>query len=151
MQFQTKYFGRIDCGEEERISFPDGLFGFEEEKEFLLLPFQGSNGSLLCFQSTVTPALAFVAVNPFSFKPDYAPELSAPELARLGVSDSRELCYYALCVVREPVSDSTVNLRCPIVVNDQTRQAMQVILDTQEYGMRHPLSELHSQKEGAPC
>jgi len=149
--FQTKYFGPIDCGEEERISFPDGLFGFEEEKEFLLLPFEGSGGTLLCFQSTVTPALAFVAVNPFSFQPDYAPELAAAELERLGVQDSRELCYYALCVVREPVADSTVNLRCPIVVNDQTRQAIQVILDTEKYGMRHPLSARNGQKEGAPC
>lgn len=151
MLFQTKYFGEIDCGEEERLSFPDGLFGFEDEKEFLLLPFEGSGGTLLCFQSTATPALAFVAVNPFSYKPDYAPELAFLELERLGVSDSRELCYYALCVVREPVADSTVNLRCPIVVNDQTRQALQVILDSRDYGMRHPLSALHSQKEEAPC
>ena len=151
MLFQTKYFGEIDCGEEERLSFPDGLFGFEDEKEFLLLPFEGSGGTLLCFQSTATPALAFVAVNPFSYKPDYAPELAALELERLGVSNSRELCYYALCVVREPVADSTVNLRCPIVVNDRTRQAVQVILDSRDYGMRHPLSALHSQKEEAPC
>ena len=151
MLFQTKYFGEIDCGEEERLSFPDGLFGFEDEKEFLLLPFEGSGGTLLCFQSTATPALAFVAVNPFSYKPDYAPELASLELERLGVSDSRELCYYALCVVREPVADSTVNLRCPIVVNDQTRQALQVILDSRDYGMWHPLSALHSQKEEAPC
>ena len=151
MLFQTKYFGEIDCGEEERLSFPDGLFGFEDEKEFLLLPFEGSGGTLLCFQSTATPALAFVAVNPFSYKPDYAPELASLELERLCVSNSRELCYYALCVVREPVADSTVNLRCPIVVNDQTRQALQVILDSRDYGMRHPLSALHSQKEEAPC
>lgn len=151
MLFQTKYFGQIDCGEETHISFPDGLFGFEDEKEFLLLPFEGSGGTLLCFQSAATPALAFVAVNPFSYKPDYAPELSAAELERLGAMDSRELCYYALCVVREPVADSTVNLRCPIVVNDHTRQAMQVILESRDYGMRHPLSELHSQKEEAPC
>ena len=151
MLFQTKYFGEIDCGEEERLSFTDGLFGFEDEKEFLLLPFEGSGGTLLCFQSTATPALAFVAVNPFSYKPDYAPELASLELERLGVSNSRELCYYALCVVREPVADSTVNLRCPIVVNDQTRQALQVILDSRDYGMRHPLSALHSQKEEAPC
>jgi len=148
---QTKYFGQVECGEEQELHFPRGLFGFEEEKSFLLLPFEGSGGTLLCFQSTATPALAFVAVNPLSYKPDYAPELAAPELERLGVSDSRELCYYALCVVREPVADSTVNLRCPIVVNDQTRQALQVILDSRDYGMRHPLSALHSQKEEAPC
>ena len=61
---QTKYFGQLDCPEEEMIRFPRGLFGFEEERAFFLLPFQGSGGSLLCFQSAVTPHLAFVAMNP---------------------------------------------------------------------------------------
>ena len=148
---QTKYFGQVECPEERLLRFDKGLFGFEEEKVFCLLPFQGGGGSLLCFQSAATPALAFVAVNPFSFKPDYAPQLAAAELEELGVGRSEDLCFYALCVVREPVADSTVNLRCPIVVNDQTRQALQVILDSRDYGMRHPLSALHSQKEEAPC
>ena len=150
MRLKTKYFGEIDCGEEERLSFPDGLFGFEDEKEFLLLPFEGSGGTLLCFQSTATPALAFVAVNPFSYKPDYAPELAALELERLGVSNSRELCYYALCVVREPVGESTVNLRCPVAVNDRTGQAMQSILEEGGYHMHHLLSEF-GRKEEATC
>ena len=64
MRLKTKYFGEIDCPEEDKLFFPDGLFGFEEEKEFFLLPFEGGEGSLLCFQSAVTPGLAFVAVNP---------------------------------------------------------------------------------------
>ena len=64
MLVQTKYFGQVECGEEQELHFPRGLFGFEEEKSFLLLPFEGSGGSLLCFQSAVTPHLAFVAMNP---------------------------------------------------------------------------------------
>ena len=151
LRLPSKYFGEIEYESKDVIHFASGLFGFEEEQEFLLMPFDGSGGGMLCLQSVKTPALAFVAVNPFSYKPDYAPELAPQELARLEAADSRELCYYALCVVREPVADSTVNLRCPIVVNDRTRQAVQTILDTPEYGMRHPLSELHSQKEEAPC
>ena len=41
MRLQTKYFGEIDCPEEEVLRFPEGLFGFEEEKAFYLLPFEG--------------------------------------------------------------------------------------------------------------
>ena len=51
MRLQTKYFGEIDCPEEDLLHFPEGLFGFEEEKEFFLLPFEDSEGTLLCFQS----------------------------------------------------------------------------------------------------
>lgn len=151
MLLKTKYFGTVDCPDEERVHFAAGLFGFEEEKDFYLLPFEGSGGSLLCFQSAATPALAFVAVNPFSFKPDYAPQLAAAELEELGVERSEDLCFYTLCVVRNPVSDSTVNLRCPVAVNEDTRQAMQVILEDQGYKMHHRLSEFGQREEAAPC
>ena len=150
MRLKTKYFGEIDCHEEEKLHFPDGLFGFEEEKDFFLLPFEGSDGSLLCFQSAVTPGLAFVAMHPFSLKPDYAPVLTPGELKAMGVERSEDLCFYVLCVVRHPVGDSTVNLRCPVAVNDQTRRAMQVILEDGGYHMRHLLSELEQTEEGAP-
>ena len=148
MLFDTKYFGRIDCPEEDKLHFPEGLFGFEEEKEFFLLPFEGSEDTLLCFQSAVTPGLAFVAVNPFSLKPDYAPVLSSGELKALGVERSEELCFYTLCVVRSPVGDSTVNLRCPVAINDRTRQAVQVILEEGAYHMHHLLSEFGRKEEG---
>ena len=83
MLLQTKYFGEADC--EHLLRFEKGLFGFEEEKAFYLLPFEGGGGSLLCFQSSVTPELAFVAMNPFCLKPDYAPKLAPGELKALGV------------------------------------------------------------------
>ncbi len=151
MRLKTKYFGEIDCPEEDRLHFPNGLFGFEEEKEFFLLPFEGGDGSLLCFQSAATPGLAFVAMNPFSLKPDYAPVLTPAELKAMEVERSEDLCFYVLCVVRHPVGDCTVNLRCPVAVNDQTRQAVQVILEDGGYHMRHLLSELERTEEGAPC
>ena len=151
MRLKTKYFGEIECPEEDIIHFPEGLFGFEEEKEFFLLPFEGGEGSLLCFQSAVTPGLAFVAVNPVSLKPDYAPVLAPGELKAMEVERSEDLCFYALCVVRSPVADSTVNLRCPVAVNDRTGRAMQVILEGGGYRMHHLLSEFGRKEEGAPC
>ena len=151
MLLQTKYFGQLDCPAEQALHFPKGLFGFEEEKEFYLLPFEGSGGSLLCFQSAATPQLAFVAMNPFHLKPDYTPVLAGDELHMLGVERSEDLCFYTLCVVRNPVADSTVNLRCPVAVNDHTHQALQVILETEEYQMHHRLSEFQREKEESLC
>ena len=50
MHLMTKYFGQIDYDPTEVLSFPNGIFGFEEEKQFLLLPFHGGGGNLLCIQ-----------------------------------------------------------------------------------------------------
>lgn len=80
LQLDTKYFGRIDYRPEDVLSFPNGLFGFENEREFLLLPFAGSEENLLCLQSVNAPSPAFIAMNPFSLNPQYAPQLSAEEL-----------------------------------------------------------------------
>ena len=144
----TKYFGELDCPDHERVHFPRGFFGFEEEKEFFLLPFEGSGGSLLCFQSAVTPGLAFVAMNPFSLDPHYAPVLPEEELKLLGVEHSEDLCFYVLCVVRDPVGESTLNLKCPVALNDQTQTAVQVILDSDSYQMHHRLAEFESAPRG---
>ena len=151
MLLRTKYFGEVECAPEEALHFPNGLFGFEEEKEFYLLPFEGSGGSLLCFQSAATPQLAFVAMDPFSLRHDYHPALPEGELRSLGAERIEELCFYTLCVVRQPVGESTVNLRCPVVINPRTRQAIQVILESGEYQMPHRLSEFGEGEGGAPC
>lgn len=146
MQIQTKYFGKIHYEPQEVLTFPNGLFGFEKENAFLLLPFEGSDGNLLCFQSVSTPSLAFIAMNPFSLNPSYAPILQKQELSFMGVPKSEDLCYYVLCVVKDPIGESTVNFRCPIVVNPDTQQALQVILETHDYHMRHRLSEFRGEE-----
>lgn len=151
MQLNTKYFGTISCSEDSFLHFPNGLFGFEDETEFVLLPFDGSQGTLLCFQSKSTPELAFVAVNPFSLDPTYRPTLMQEELTQLGVTQNEALSFYALCVVKDPVGTSTVNLRCPIAVNEDTHQAIQVILETNQYHMHHLLSEFGRKGESCLC
>ncbi len=86
-------------------------------------------------------------MNPFSLDGSYAPVLQPEELEYLGVKDSTELCYYVLCGVKNPVSSSTVNLQCPIAINDRICTCMQVILEDDRYSMRHLLSEFQA-KEG---
>lgn len=149
MKLQTKYFGEIEYEADETLAFPAGIFGFEEEHSFLLLPFDGSHGNMLCLQSTATPALAFIVLDPFALKPDYVPVLRKLELQQFGVADAGELGFYVLCAVKKPVSDSTVNLRCPLVVHPETRVARQVIME--QYEMRHPLSEFGSGEGAVPC
>ena len=146
MKAETKYFGEIEFSEEEPLTFPKGLFGFEDETRFLLLPFEG-NGTLYSLQSLSTPQLAFVLMDPFSLT-SYAPVLQEEELAELGVKDSQELYYFVMCVVKSPVADSTVNLKCPVVINPDTREAMQVILEDGAYEMRHRLGSFEKRKDG---
>lgn len=151
MKLKTKYFGEVEYEPEDVLNFPDGLFGFEDEKSFVLLPFEGGKQRLLCMQSVQTEGLAFVVMIPLALCPDYDPELQPEELADLGVTDSHDLGYYVLCMVKKPVAESTVNLRCPVAVNPQTRKARQVILESDRYHMRHPLAEFRDEEAESVC
>lgn len=154
MKAETKYFGEVEYTEEDVLHFVRGMFGFEDEKRFLVLPFS-EDRKLLCLQSLDTPALAFVMIDPFTLHTAYAPVLQPEELKLLQVDDSHDLFFYALCAVKEPISNSTVNLKCPIAIHDEARVAMQVILEDNTFGMRHLLSEFETQsseeQEEPPC
>ena len=132
LKLQSKYFGEIEYEAKDVIRFPAGIIGFEEEQAFLLLPFEGSGGGMLCLQSVATPALAFVVLDPFTLLPDYAPELEPADLRQFGVAEAGDLGFYVLCAVKNPVSASTVNLKCPLVIHPETREARQVIMEHYE-------------------
>jgi len=85
-------------------------------------------------------------MNPFMLKEDYNPVLSKEDYNMLGTSDEKDLSYYVFCVIANAAEESTVNLKCPIVVNHVTRQARQVILNSEEYGFRHLLKEFEKEE-----
>ncbi len=147
MKLNTRLFGTVEYTENDVISFPNGLPSFETEHSFLLLPIAGSDETLFCLQSILTPALSFILMNPFHLDPSYAPELSQDERKQLQVERDQDLCFYVMCAMKHPVETSTVNLKCPIALNPDVQIASQVILDSSDLHMRHPLSDF-AQKEG---
>lgn len=151
MELQTRLFGTIPYQAEDVIRFPNGIPSFETEQAFLLLPLEGSENSLFCLQSVVTPALSFILMNPFSLDPGYTPRLLPSERAALGVERDEDLCFYVFCAMKRPISDSTVNMRCPIVINPDISQGFQVILDGERYHMRHLLSEFSNSEGDSSC
>ena len=151
MKLETRLFGIIDYEEEDVITFPAGLPSFEEEHKFLLLPLGPAANDPLYLQSVTTPALAFVMMNPFSLSSDYAPQLRRSELKDLQAERDEDLCFYVLCAMKRPVENSTINMKCPVALNPDTRIAYQVILDSDEYDMRHPLSQFSQSKGDATC
>ena len=115
----------------------------------MLLPFS-KDGTLYSLQSVNTPELAFTLMHPFSLASDYAPVLRAEELETLGVKESEELYYYVMCTVKRPAGESTVNMKCPVAINPDTRNGMQVILDDDTWEMRHKLADFEK-REGKTC
>ena len=146
MKINNKYFGTIEYSPEDKIHFPEGLFGFEEQKEFLPIPFDEESDTLICLQSLADEELCFILLNPFRFFADYNPQISEADRSALGSPKNEDISYYVIGVIREQIADSTANLKAPIAVNYYTRDARQIILEDSNYTFRHSLG--NQKKEG---
>ncbi len=142
MEINAKYFGQVSYDKNEAIHIINGLIGFEAYTEYLPIPFHEDNDSLISLQSLEDETLSFILMNPFGILADYSPSLSDEELKELDAEASEDLSYYVVCVIRDSVAESTVNLKAPLVVNARTRQARQIILDQSEYTFRHVLGDM---------
>ena len=71
MKVETSRFGTINISEKEIVRFPEGLYGFEKETEFTLLPFnpnvESPMGWMLSLESY---HLAFAVTDPYLSLPD---------------------------------------------------------------------------------
>lgn len=139
MTIETDYYGTIEYEEGDLITFQDGLFGFPQLHRFLPLRLSEDNDSILMLVSIEEKRVVFVVINPLFLTPDYQPTLTPEELAYLGVADVGELSCYAICVVKDNYLESTVNLKCPLLIHPDTRRAIQVIMDKSPYGYSQPL------------
>ncbi|MCI8465829.1 MAG: flagellar assembly protein FliW [Lachnospiraceae bacterium] len=139
MILETDAYGEIEYEEKDLITFPDGIFGFPDLKHYLLLCLTEGDDTILLMLATDRPEIVFAIVNPLLFCQDYAPSLSEAELSFLEAGDADELSYYAICNIRgqEKYLQSTVNLKCPLVIDPVTRKGMQVILSEPAYHYRH--------------
>ena len=148
MTIQTDY-GAVEYSPEDLITFSDGIFGFPKLTDYLLLRMgEGDDDSILLMLSVEDPNVVFVLINPFFLCPDYSPSLAPQELDCLDVKDSGELSYYAICVVRDEYLEKTVNLKCPLAINPQTRCGIQLILENGSYEYCHRLGDFPSVIEG---
>lgn len=139
MQIMTKYFFSMDYQEEEVLFFTNGIFGFEDYKKFILIRFDSNNNNLFCLQSIEEKTLAFVLINICNFSPSYKEDI----LNFVPDSFSNDsLSVYGICVVKEVISESTANLKCPILINPFEGKGMQIILENNKYPFKHPFSAL---------
>jgi flagellar assembly factor FliW len=139
MKLQTKFEETVEINESEILKFEQGLPGFEEEKQFVLIPMEGTPFSIL--QSITTTELAFVTADPFVFFKEYDFELSPSVQEQLHIEKSPDVFVQVIVTVSEPFDKSTANLQAPIVINQKNNAGKQVVLTDGKHQTRHFLND----------
>ncbi|MHB8770860.1 MAG: flagellar assembly protein FliW [Syntrophales bacterium] len=141
MEFQTKRFGVIDVDETRVIRMKGGILGFEHLLTYTLL-IQDPHNPLWWLQSLDDDSLAFVVTDPLVIQADYHPEIPKAALAFLGISREETLSLLSIVTVRSQPFRVTVNLRAPLVINAETRVGGQIVLEDEQYQIRHEIIPL---------
>lgn len=137
MLINSAHFGDIDIPEEEIISFPDGLYGFEDLKRWALLGKTDEESSFMWLHAIDDPAICFVVIDPFVFRKDYSPEPDEGILARIETENAQDLRVLAIVTVPEDISRMSANLKSPIIINSAKNIAVQLVMDSDKYGFKH--------------
>ena len=137
---KTARFGSIDVQGEDILLFPEALYGFDQEKEFVLLPLDPNIDSPMeWLQSLRTPELAFIVTDPFLFLPQYKMVLNDDEKHQLEIESAESVLIRVIVTIPQVHSEMTANLVAPLVVNKKNHLSKQIVLTSAEYDTKHLL------------
>jgi len=145
LNIKTKYFDTVEINEEDIITFQNGLPGFLEEKQFVLMNLEETVFQVL--QSVTTAELAFIVVNPFGFKPNYSFELDDQVVEQLKIESSDDVTILSIVTLKDTLATSTVNLKAPLVINVNQKEGKQYIIQKTDYTPKEYIFKTVNQKE----
>lgn len=137
MKINTANFGELQVSAEEIITFPEGILGFPELHRYCLVD-PGDDTLILWLQSLDDPKIAFAVLEPKIYKTDYVVKLSGQELKQLRLDNiNQSIVFTILTIPRGDATLMTANLKAPIVINLKDQVGRQVVLQENEYTLKH--------------
>ena len=152
MNIKTENFGTITVNQEDVIKFANGIPGFPEATDFvILLQDDEDENNPICFlQSVQSPELSFVIIDTAGFLPEYRP-MALLEYAREASGFNQEdMAIFNIMTVHDELTDSTVNLKAPIIINTKNKTGRQVVCQNDEFPLRARLFDI-AKDEGGDC
>lgn len=138
MKIRTRHFNEIDVQDDARLSFPEGLVGFETQHDYACLK-RPEEQPFEWLQSTSEAGVAFVVVDPLLFMATYDFEVDDETIALLKISDPAQIRLLTIVTLHTDFKKMTANLLAPIIINTEARLARQVILNNTGYTTAHPV------------
>jgi len=138
MKFRNRQFGEIEFEEDHLVRFPAGIIGFDEYRKFLIVN-DDDTQPFRWLVSVEDEELSFPLLDPELLTEGYTGRLK----------DSADSTVFLIAALHEQAERSTANLRSPIIIDNRTREARQVILDDESLPLQYPLSRPSQAAPGA--
>lgn len=137
MQIDTGHFGKLEIREDDIITFPEGIPGFEELRRFTLLSMGEELSNFFWLQSIDKPEICFVVADPFVIYNGYEVNIEDEDLELLGITGPETVLTLVIAVIPEKPEDIRVNLKAPIVINVEKKLGKQVLQQDESLPIRY--------------
>lgn len=134
MIVNTRVFGEIEIQDDKIITFESGIIGFSDLKKFALIfdEEKGDSRNIIWLQSIDEPAFAMPVMNPLTIKENYNPLVEEELLSTIGKLEPENTLVMVTVTVPQVIENISINLKAPLVINAETRKAVQVIVENEE-------------------
>lgn len=140
MLIKTKHFGEIEVKEENILKFEEGIFGFEDIMSFVIIYDNEAEVSPFCWlQAIEVEEICLPLIDPINYFPDYNPEIAGELVGKIGELKVEDISLFTVVVVPEDIKKMTTNLKAPILVNIKTKKGIQVVVEDDNYMIKHNL------------
>ncbi len=126
----TKQFGELEFDESIVYHFPNGIPGFEELHNFIIIDDKDTE-PLRWLLSTDDPNVGLALLEASLVAPEIYRELSAED----GSSTA-----FAVVVLRRDPEPITANLKAPIVLNHASKSGRQIVLNSDRYSTEYKIN-----------
>ncbi len=123
MKLKNEQFGEFEFDDESIINFKEGLLGFEELTEFVLV--SEKDGFFSWLTSVDQPEIIF---------PLFAINLLQEEYK----TDEKYIPFGIVKLDKSP-ENITINLKAPVFIDHESKTGYQRIIDNDEYPVNYPL------------
>jgi flagellar assembly factor FliW len=120
------------------IHFDEGLVGFSECKDFVLMENPGLAPFRL-LQSLESPHVGFLVLDPTILVNNYYDRIPRREWESVEVNGETKPLAFVIVVIGSTPETSTGNFQAPLLVNYDKMIGKQIILTDSEFSVRHPL------------
>lgn len=119
------------------ICFEKGLPGFDGLKEFDLVAMEQLG--FFNLSASQDENISLLLVDPYMYFPNYEVEIDDAIMSRLNIKDANDVLILSVVTLNNDIEKVTLNLRAPIIVNINSGDAEQLILNREDYLVRQSL------------
>jgi len=140
MIFKTK-LGEMDLSEKEIITFEEGIPGFDHLRKFAIVSVARTE-PIKWLVSLEDRDVALPIIDPWIVRLDYHVDISEKDVQDLDIEKDEDVSVWCVVVIpKDKPDDATINLLAPIVVNMKNGKAKQIIMETDEYTIKHRIKD----------